>query len=439
MTGLVHVVGAGLAGLGAAVALAQAGRRVVVHEAAPHAGGRCRSYLDAELGCRIDNGNHLLLSGNKAAMTYLASIGAMPTLTGPAEPSFPFLDIASGERWVLRPNRGRVPWWIFDRRRRVPGTSALDYFARGLWRAPVGATVADSLDRASPVYRRLWQPLAVAALNTAAEEGDAGLLRRIVQETLLSGGKQCLPLVPKEGLSESLVYPALEAIRRASGTVRLGARLRGIETAAERATRLDFDGDTIALGAEDRLVLAVPPWVAPRLLDGIEAPDEHRAILNAHFLAEPSAETPFFIGLVGGTAEWVFRKPGVLSVTVSAADRLIDRPAEELARLLWDEASRAYGVGGTMPRWRVVKEKRATFAATPSQARRRPGAATRWHNVVLAGDWTDTGLPATIEGALRSGQRAAVTILALESPKSAARKRLSGVAAHPMVAPAIRP
>jgi phytoene dehydrogenase-like protein len=125
----VHVIGAGLAGLAAACTLAERGVPVVLHEAAKAAGGRCRSYFDAQLGCRIDNGNHLLLSGNKAAMDFLRRIGTLDTLTGPAEPIFPFINLATGAAWTLRLNRGRLPWWIFAPTRRVPGTKAADYLA----------------------------------------------------------------------------------------------------------------------------------------------------------------------------------------------------------------------------------------------------------------------------------------------------------------------
>ena len=121
---------------------------------------------------------------------------------------------------------------------------------------------------------------------------------------------------------------------------------------------------------------------------------------------------PWFVGVVGGTAEWVFRKREVLSVTVSAADRLVDTPAEEFAPLLWRDVAAAYELpSDPMPPCQIVKEKRATFAATPAQESRRPGAATRWTNLVLAGDWTQTGLPATIEGAIRSGFMAADRLL----------------------------
>jgi phytoene dehydrogenase-like protein len=172
--GRIHVIGAGLAGLSAAMGLVEAGRAVSIHEAGPAAGGRCRSYFDRELGCRIDNGNHLLLSGNAAAMRYLDRIGARDSMVGPAAPVFPFIDRADGTSWVLRLDAGRLPFWIFDRRRRVPGTGWRDYLALLRLRGAEG-TVAEALGQAGPLYRRLLEPLAIAALNTAPEapSGDS--------------------------------------------------------------------------------------------------------------------------------------------------------------------------------------------------------------------------------------------------------------------------
>jgi hypothetical protein len=234
MDGTVHVVGAGLAGLAAAVRLAAAGRRVAVHEAGDHAGGRCRSYFDATLGCRLDNGNHLVLSGNRRTLAYLELIGARASLVGPGEARFPFVDLATGMRWVLRPNRGRLPWWLLRRDRRVPGTRAADYLEA--WRLLAAAerdTVAARLDAGRPLYRCLWAPLAIAALNTQPEDGSARLLWRILRLTLGAGGAHCRPMVPAEGLSESFVDPALA---RLGGAVRFGRRLRelGFDGAAMR-------------------------------------------------------------------------------------------------------------------------------------------------------------------------------------------------------------
>jgi len=412
-----HVVGAGLAGLAAAVRLADAGIAVTLYESAQHAGGRCRSYFDATLGCRIDNGNHLLMQGNGAAMAYLAAIGAGDTLTGPEEADYPFLDLATGERWVLRPGRGRLPWWLFDRGRRVPGTSLRDYLAAArLALAQPADTVAAVLDPQSVMYRRFWRPLTVAALNTRAREASALLLGRVLRESFGRGGAACRPLMPKIGLSESLIEPALAHLRQRGAEIRFVARLRGIEIADGRIAALGFEAGGEPVAAGEMVVLAVPAPVAVRLVRGLDAPDQFRAIVNAHYRISIGDDAPFFVGLIGGTAEWVFRKREVLSVTVSAADRLIDQPAEELSLRLWRDVEQAYGLTPQkMPPAQIVKERRATFAATPAELARRPKQRTRWPNLALAGDWTDTGLPATIEGAIRSGFAAADEVLAVKT------------------------
>src|SRR3974390_1212809 len=144
MSPTIHIIGAGLAGLSAAVRLATPANRVIVHEATAFAGGRCRSYHDAAVGMVIDNGNHLLLSGNHAALDYIRRIGASHRLIGPDTAEFSFADLKSRERWTLRVSDGRVPWWVFGAKRRVPGTGPLDYvpLARLLW-PPQGKAVGD--------------------------------------------------------------------------------------------------------------------------------------------------------------------------------------------------------------------------------------------------------------------------------------------------------
>src|SRR5258708_35800150 len=125
--GKVYVVGAGLSGLSAAVELASQGAAVELVEAAPQAGGRCRSYFDSTLGQTIDNGNHFVLSGNRATMAYLRTIGAERGLVGPNKARTSFVDIRSGERWAIAPNDSIVPLWLFDRAKRVPDTRPADY------------------------------------------------------------------------------------------------------------------------------------------------------------------------------------------------------------------------------------------------------------------------------------------------------------------------
>jgi squalene-associated FAD-dependent desaturase len=403
----VHVVGAGLAGLAAAVRLASRGARVLVHEAAGQAGGRCRSYHDPVLDMVIDNGNHLLLSGNHAALSYLESIGAQGKLAGPPAAEFAFMDLASGEQWTVRINAGRVPWWIFDRNRRVPGTTVRDYlsFARLLF-APEKETICETVTCAGPLYERLARPLWVAALNTDPKEGSARLAGAIIRETLLAGGSACRPLIARDGLGPVFIEPALRFLAAHDVKVEFGHRLRALGFADGKVAMLDFGDDKLAIENDDA-ILAVPPVVAADLVPALKTPAEFRAIVNAHFRVEPPASLAPIIGVVNGTVEWLFAFPDRLSVTISAADRLLDVPRETLAQKIWHEVATLTALPKALPPWQIVRERRATFAATPGENAKRPATATAWSNLFLAGDWTMTGLPATIEGAIRSGNRAA--------------------------------
>lgn len=409
-----HIIGAGISGLSAGVRLANAGYTVHVHEATQQLGGRCRSYFDAATNLTIDNGNHLLLSGNSHARAYARSIGTEAGLVGPKSAQFPFVDITTGQRWQLDLGDGRLPLWVFDESRRVPDTTLRDYLALMplIW-AGTGKLVGKTIPCEGTLYQRLVQPLLLAALNVDPPEGSAGLAGAIVRETLLAGGQACRPLIARDGLSSVLVDPAVKLLEGKGGSVQLGHELREFATADGKVSELKFGTDSVALGANDVVVLAVPPRSAASLLPGLKTPSKFRAIVNAHFRFDPPRDAPPIVGVVGGLVEWLFAFPQRLSVTISNGDRLVDMPREELALAIWRDVCKAAGLPleTALPPWQIVRERRATFEATPEQNALRPGPVTAYKNLFLAGDWTDTGLPATIEGSVRSGDRAADLVL----------------------------
>ena len=412
MARTVHIIGAGLAGLAAAVKLAPTRAHVVVHEATAYPGGRCRSYHDRTIGMTIDNGNHLVLSGNHAVVDFIKAIGSEASLAGPAAAEFPFVDLNSNERWRLRIGDG-LPWWIFDKGRRVPGTRPAEYLRLvKLLRVTDDAPVGDVIDCSGPLYDRLVHPLLLAALNIEPRQGSAVLASAVVRETLAAGGKACRPLIARDGLGPTFVEPAVKYLRERGVEVRLDHELRALHFERGKVAELDFGVEPAAFDAGDTVILAVPSHAAAALVPGLSVPQGHRAIANAHYRIDAPPGTPPMMGIINGTTEWVFAFPGRLSVTISNADRLMDVPRAMLAQTIWQEVSRAVGIAAELPPWQIVRERRATFVANPEENAKRPAARTQWENLILAGDWTATGLPATLESAVRSGHRAAELVIA---------------------------
>ena len=412
----VHVIGAGLAGLSTALRLAERGIAVALYEAAPQAGGRCRSFYDERVDRVIDNGNHLMLGANHAAFAYMKAIGGAAAVTEIAPAAFPFFDLANGERWTIRPNAGRIPWWMFAESRRVPGTRAWDYVSalRLLHPKPTD-TVADRLDPRARLTAAFWEPLVVSVMNATLEEAAALPLAAVLHETFGRGEIACRPWIALGGLSSALVEPAVARLAQLGVVYHPSWRLMRIDREIARVTALRFDAGTVELGPDERSVLAVPAHAAAELLPGLRVPSGTRAIVNAHFRLPAPVRLPggqHLLGLINGTVQWMVARDDIVSITVSAADALADLPAEQLLPRLWRDVARVLALpADAIPPARLIKEKRATFLQTPANQKYRPTAVTAWQNLFLAGDWTDTGLPATIESAVRSGVAAAAAVL----------------------------
>ena len=408
----IYIIGAGLAGLSCAVALAAKGVRSTVLEASAQAGGRCRSYHDPQLDMVLDNGNHFILSGNGAAFDYLRAIGSSDRLHGPEHADLDFIDVRDGARWTIRPNDGPLPWWLLSPDRRVAGTKLAEYLALApLIVARDGRRIDEVIRCDGPLWERLIEPFLLGALNTDPKSGSAAMAGEVLRQSLARGGKAYRVRIAHPTLAAAFVDPALARLAAAGSEVRFSTPVKSLVFEGGDLTAIEMQDGRVTLDPDDIAIVAVPPWMATMLIPGLTAPDAYNPIVNAHFKTAPPPGASPMLGVIGGTAEWIFAFPDRLSVTVSGANHLVDQDRDTLIQAFWTDIAQVYDLPPTPPPGRIVKERRATFAATPEQNARRPGAATRWPSLVLAGDWTDTKLPATIEGSVRSGHTAATLAL----------------------------
>ncbi|MEL6259038.1 MAG: FAD-dependent oxidoreductase, partial [Pseudomonadota bacterium] len=246
------------------------------------------------------------------------------------------------------------------------------------------------------------------------DQASAKLMRSTALEAWRDG-RLARPMFAPDGLGEALVSPALSALEAAGAPVTFNRVVKGLVREAGRVAALNFarDGD-VALGPNDHVIIAAPPIRLNALYPEARAPEDASSILNAHFVVENPGlvdNAPPIVGLVGGVAQWIFPRGDIVSVTVSAAEAVegAERPHDEITPLIWDEIKIALELpdDSRYAAARIIREKRATFVQTPENVRRRPKQSTLLKNLYLAGDTVDTGLPATIEGAVRSGFRAA--------------------------------
>lgn len=399
----IHIIGAGLSGLAAALIAAESGAKVMLHEAAPQAGGRCRSYHDKKLGMTIDNGNHLLLGANRAALAYLGKLGTLNQCETTEAPYYPFIDLGSRKHWHFRPPRFKG----------IPASEWLH--VPKLLFAGKQKTVTDCIPARTALYRNLIEPLTLAALNTPPQQASAAMLGGLMRQLATGGKAAWQTYIPAHGLSAALVDPALVRIKGRGGSIRYGTALQGIEQQDGQATALIFSKERLPLEGQDRVILALPPSVLQGILPSAAPDFTYSPILNAHF-AWPQAglfrDKMPFLGVIGGTVQWIFFHEGRISTTTSAAAEHIDADEQSLATLLWHDVCRAlYMDNVKLPPHRIIKEKRATYAATPTNLAKRPTAETELRNLWLAGDWLRSAYPATIEAAIASGFTAAALAL----------------------------
>lgn len=420
---VVHIVGAGAAGLAAARALAAGGRcDVVLHEGAPYPGGRRRTFHDEALGLDFDTGNFPLMSSWTASLSLIEAIGARREWRQEAEPGVDVADFFTGERWRLRPSAGRAPWWLLDEKRRGAGLRLSDFWAaRRLISASPGATVA-SVAPGEPARTRLWRPLTLAALNAPPEIASAQLAGAVLRRILLAGGAGLRILTPVNGFGRAFVEPIARNLQRLGAALRFQRRLLALHFERERVTSLEFEHDRVDLGPRDAVILATPWSATAALVPGVPAPTGASAGMTVHFAASPPARAPTVVAALNGPFDWLFAYHDRLSVTIKDAAARLDASREQVAAECWAGVAALTALSGALPAWRIIPSRRSGSLATPEETARRPHCRTVWPNLFLAGGHVGRSLPDSIENSVQTGAEAA--LLALGGELSGARAEL---------------
>ena len=406
-----HIVGAGVSGLTAAVRMAEAGGfDVTLHERADRAGGKRRSVYDSAAGLEYEGNVGFALAGWRAFGGMLDTLEAADRWRVAAQSELAFVDLASNERWTLSPNPGPLPWWPMSARRRAPRTAAPDYLQLArLAFAPRSATLAAYAPREGAAAERLWRPLSLACLNIDPARASARLAGAQCLSLLRAGEAGARLRLPLQDFSRGFVGPALKYLRRKQATIRFDREVIGLDFAPGRVAAIEFENDRVDLGEGDVVILATPPDVAQALAPGLVSPQEFTASLTVHYYAAPASAEPFATGVVNGAFHWLFRAPDRVSVVVRDAGAWMEAPREAVAAEFWPSVAALAGLPDAMPPWRLIRQKRASFAATPEQDALRPACRTAWSNLTLAGSYVANGLPGTLEASVRSGELAAAT------------------------------
>jgi hydroxysqualene dehydroxylase len=453
----VIVIGGGVAGLAAATALAEAGRRVLVLEARGELGGRATAFIDRETGELVDNGQHVLFGCYRETFRLLQRIGAEGNVRMQPSLEVPYLDEA-GRRsvlrcpalpsplhlvagifqwealgWMDRLSVLRIAWPLLSARRAaaaLPHTPVVSAFRRN-------ETVDEWLTRYGQRGRLrewLWEPLAVAALNQSPREASAEPFVKVLAEMFGPSRADSSLVLPLKPLHEMYALPARRYLESKGSEVRLNALAR-IRIDAGQIAGVEVRGEPVPAS---QIVAAVPWFALESLVVGESAPLARiiagasrmasKPIVTVNLWYDRAVMDDLFVGLPGREMQWVFDKRRVfgetashLSLVASGADALVGADNATLIALAAREVAGAIpgARDATLKRGTVIREKHATFSLAPGEPA-RPGVETPVPGLVLAGDWIETGLPGTIESAAAAGHLAAGALLA--NPQSSISK-----------------
>ncbi len=425
----VLIIGGGFAGLSAAVFLAKENFKVTLIEASPNLGGRARSFYSHSIGENVDNGQHILMGCYSSTLKFLKTINALNNFERFKNLEVPFIEkggrqtflkvrsffyplnlVAALSRFNAVPIRKRIKLFIPFFSLLSPNESS----------APNLSSWLISLKQDSELQKAFWNVLSVGAMNTTPEFSDVKVFKNVLSQMFLRGNKGFNFILPKKGLTEAYVLPARDFIISRGGKILLSERVLSVEKTGQKIAKVITNK---AEYSDFNFVVSSIPFPYANKIFGTEfypglADNFHYSpILNLHVKLKSNPLTCKFAALIDSKIHWVFNHGNYITLVTSAAENLISKSKEELKEILLEELQNYIPLfyKELVEGMEIIKEKRATFVPSANLERLRKKIQSPFENLILSGDWTYAGLPATIESAVLSGIRSAETILTRKS------------------------
>ncbi len=401
----IHIIGAGLAGLSAATNAIKKNISCEIYESSKIAGGRCRSFHDKKIDLEIDNGNHLVFSANKNFLDFCKVIGTLKTFNLVSK-NLCFFDINNANSWELGFDKNLINILY---KCPIPQTFFFDYLTFFKFLLVKHKTTVFELVGKSKIYKTFWEPFTLAVMNTSPEYASAKVLSNVLKETIFKGKKNCLIYQPHENWGKSLIKPALKFLKKNKTTINFNETLKKIYINQGKIEELIFTKKKVKINSRDRVVFAIPPSNIVKLFPDFSLPCEYNTILNIHFKVTSKNQKLFkneIIGFINTVSQWVFIKKNCISITVSDANKFNSHDTNEITKIVWKEICTFIGEKIQYISAQVIREKKATYIQSPKNNILIQRFNDTKKNNIFAGDWTQNGLPCTIEASILSGKKA---------------------------------
>jgi squalene-associated FAD-dependent desaturase len=419
------VLGGGFAGLTSAVYLSKSGYKIELIEASPKLGGRAYSFKDTETNTNIDNGQHILMGCYKETLNFFELINATANLEFQKHLRVNFVK----EDFRLYPLEAKGIFYPLNLVVGILSYNALCFSERLrlillFLKLPLipakdlkNLSVYEWLElekQTENIRKAFWEILCVGALNTSIRKASAAYFVDILKKIFLRGNRSANIVLPAKGLSETYCINAQKFIEQNDGIISFSEKVENLQFESGKLVRIKTSKRIIE--DFDFVVSALPLFAFERVVKDVKAFTHlnliYSSILSFHIWLNENRLNRDFYGLINSKVHWVFNHSSHITLVISDANDLIELSNEELIEIAGNELSKFMNIPkDKIISYKIIKEKRATFISSNDILGQRPSSITKFSNFYLAGDWVETGLPSTIEGAVKSGRMAADLIL----------------------------